>query len=62
MSGKECPEYNWGVAVLELFLKPGYLYGKAEDGHIYCCPADIPKPGETVTFTARMPKQKEAKE
>jgi hypothetical protein len=39
-----------GVELLKLLLKPGYLYGIARNGELYCIEAEIPAPGQTVVL------------
>lgn len=41
-------DYKLAIDLLELLLKPGYLYCKGRDGHIYCIEADIPEPGQVL--------------
>lgn len=52
---------DWGsffIAVMKAAMKPGYLYGIGEDGELYCVPAQMPKPGETIIMPPMtMPKE-----
>ena len=53
-------ETELAIMLLKSMLKPGYLYGKAEDGEIYCIEAKMPKPGETMIMPPfHMPKENE---
>ena len=49
------------IELLKAILKPGYLYAVSEDKErLYCIPADLPKPGETIVMPPfHMPKEEE---
>lgn len=51
-------EYELGMQVVKLLLKPGYIYAIGRDGELYAAEAKLPEPGETVALPPLyMPKE-----
>ena len=53
-------DYELGIAIMKIFMKPGYLYGIGKDGELYSAKVEMPDPGQTLVMPPmHMPSEEE---